>query len=161
VCARSTNPTDQNKAATELMSTAQSLVKQLEPSPTPTPQAASNFLNLPNLNLPSLLSAATGGSSNTPQQQPQPQQQQQQQQQGPNLASLLPGGNSGGNNSQPQQQQQQQQQVRAVHIHSSCPCSAAHSTSALLQPIAPIRSGYESAHRACKVRHAWVKKRSS
>ena len=76
VCgSHSGNSAEQSTAANSLINTAQTLAKQLAPTPVPTPQA--NFLNLPNINLPSLLGGGSSGG----------------QQQGPNLAALIPGNN--------------------------------------------------------------------
>lgn len=71
---RSGNSAEQSTAANSLINTAQTLAKQLAPTPVPTPQA--NFLNLPNINLQNLLGGGSSGS-----------------QQGPNLAALIPGNN--------------------------------------------------------------------
>ncbi len=69
------NQAEQSTAANSLLSTAQTLAKQLAPAtPVPTPQ--SNFLNLPNINLQNLLGGGSPGN-----------------QQGPNLAALIPGNN--------------------------------------------------------------------
>ena len=90
----STNPADQNKATSELVNTATTLLHQLTPA-TPSPTPATSLLSLPaGLSLPSLLGAVTGQNQNSQQQQPTPQQQpqpQQLQQQQPSLASFLPG----------------------------------------------------------------------
>jgi hypothetical protein len=74
VVSRSGNSAEQSTAANSLINTAQTLAKQLAPTPVPTPQA--NFLNLPNINLQNLLGGSSSGS-----------------QQGPNLAALIPGNN--------------------------------------------------------------------
>lgn len=68
------NTAEQSSAANSLINTAKTLATQLAPTPVATPQ--SNFLNLPNINLPNLLGGGSSGG-----------------QQGPNLAALIPGTN--------------------------------------------------------------------
>ncbi|EIE23575.1 hypothetical protein COCSUDRAFT_65992 [Coccomyxa subellipsoidea C-169] len=104
------NQAEQSTAANSLLSTAQTLAKQLAPAtPVPTPQ--SNFLNLPNINLQNLLGGGSPGN-----------------QQGPNLAALIPGNNQGsgsGGGNPPQSQQQPQSNNNIFNNFLQAPSSPA------------------------------------